>query len=79
MRNKPVLGLGLAFFMDAFIELDTDRDIGFGLGPIPWSSMHTYAMAHGLTGEIYHDFMYLVRKLDTAYIKHRQAKEGNNG
>lgn len=79
MQNRPKLGMGLELYMDAFLELDTDRDIGFGLGPIPWSSMHTYALAHGLDGEEYHNFMFLVRQLDSAYIKHRQSKEAANG
>ena len=74
IQNKPKLALGLAFYLDAFVELDTDRAAGFGLGAIPWSSLHTYALAHEMAGDDYHDFMYILRKLDNAYLKHVQSK-----
>lgn len=78
IRNKPRLNPTLAFYLEAHAELDTDRDVAFGFGPIPWSSLNAYAQAYGMTGEDYEDFMFLVRYVDNAYIKHMQSK-GNNG
>lgn len=64
--------------MHAFLELDSERDFGMGMGPIPWSSMNAYAQLQGLTGESYEDFMYLIRELDTAYIRHMSKKGATN-
>lgn len=74
IKNKPRLRYELAFFLDAFYELDTDRNMSVSFGPIPWSSLNNYAVAHEITGEDYHDFMYLVRAVDSAYIKHMREK-----
>lgn len=79
IRNKPRLHFNLSFFLDAFLELDTDRDVGMGFGPIPWSSLHNYAVVHELCGGAYDDFMYLLRQLDNAYIKHITSKGANSG
>lgn len=77
IRNRPRLRFELIFFLDAFYELDTDRNVSVSFGPIPWSSLNNYALAHEISGEDYHDFMYLVRAVDTAYIKHMREKSGN--
>ncbi len=76
IRNKPRLHFNLSYFFNAFVELDSERDVGMGFGPIPWSSLHQYALFHELSGEAYEDFMYLLRELDRAYIKHVAKKGG---
>lgn len=77
IKNKPRLNRALAFYMDAFVELDTDRPVAFSFGVIPWSVIHTYAKAHELEGDDYHEFVYLIRTLDMAYVKHVQGKKDN--
>lgn len=79
IKNKPRLSFGLTFYLRAFSELDSERDFGMGMGPIPWSSMHQYAMILELTGEAYEDFMYLIRELDREYITHITKKRPTNG
>lgn len=78
--NKPTLFVSSRFFLDAFLDLDTDRPSSMGgLCPIPWSSIHRYAKAHELVGTDYEDFIFLVRRLDNAYTQHKNASEPNNG
>ena len=77
IKNRPRLRFELAFFLDAFYELDTDRNVSVSFGPIPWSSLHNYAVANELVGEEYYDFMYLVRAIDSAYIKHMREKSNH--
>lgn len=79
IQNRPVLAWWLAFYYDAFIMLDADRTVGFDISLIPWSTLHAYAIAHGLEGDDYHDFIYLVRYMDLAYIKHRASKDATSG
>lgn len=67
---RPDLGV----YLDSWLELDTDRNVGVSFAPIPWSSLHNYATANGFDGDDYFDFMYLVRQLDKGYILHMQAK-----
>lgn len=69
IANRPQLLPGLDFFLFAFYDLSTERQAGMGVMPIPWSAMHGYALAHDMSGEDYEDLLYLVRALDTAYLK----------
>jgi hypothetical protein len=77
IQNKPVLGVSSLFFFNSFIELDTDRPHGMSAGPIPWTSLHAYAMFHALSGELYDDFFCILRKMDTAWLKHLRNNNGN--
>lgn len=49
LENRPVLLPGLQFYVDGFRELQSDRRVeGFGLGPIPWSSIVNWCRLHGI-------------------------------
>jgi len=53
----------------AFGELSTDRPIGFGRGPIPWSAIDRYAWRHGINDPDEHArFVRLIRAMDETYL-----------
>ena len=64
------------FYLDAFFELDSDRNAG-GM-PIPWTSIDGYAQRHGILGRDFDIFKDLVRALDKAALK-RNRNDGNPG
>ncbi len=70
----------MGFFISAFFELSTERPVGFGLGPIPWSKITKYGESYGFEGSdlaLFHD---IVRSMDAHYIaqKERETKNGTN-
>ena len=69
IANAPELGPGLDFFYTAFLDLTSERKMGFSAGPVGWLSIHEYAKAYEVTGEQREDLFYHVQKLDEAYLK----------
>ena len=56
------------FYWVAFGDLSTERQIGMSLGPIPRSSMASYANESGLYGDAAEHFMSVLRAVDDAYL-----------
>ena len=54
--------------MAAFWELNTCRQIGFGVGPIPWDKMVDYAQFHGLEDDVARAFVQIIRQMDGVYL-----------
>ena len=71
IANAPALQLGLEFFYNAFFALTTDRAIGMGEGPIPWSSVDRYCNRHDIWGEQREDMHHHLREMDRVYLEHR--------
>jgi hypothetical protein len=71
----------------AFWDLNTERDCGWSLGPIPWTAIHTWGRSRGLRGDTLITFEYLIRRLDNAYVRiegarlkqEAEAKEARHG
>jgi hypothetical protein len=63
----------LQFEWQAFRDLSTDRQAGFGVGPIPWTSIDQYAARHGVEGDEFERFCHLVRAMDDAYRAHIES------
>ena len=68
---------GLSMYFTAFWELSTCRQIGMGVGPIPWTAMLDYARYMELDWEQTEDLLYIVRKMDDAFLKHHRPKAGD--
>lgn len=70
IANVPELDVYQTQLYDAFIELNTCRFFSSGMeGPIPWTSIRSYAIAEGLGDPDDFDFFRLViRGLDRAYL-----------
>lgn len=77
LLNEPMLHEGLDIYYSAFWELNTDRQVGMGLGPIPYSSIRNYCKDRGLGGDQSDNMMRLLRKMDSEFIKfqEKQAKK----
>jgi hypothetical protein len=71
IAKAPQLWLGLELFYQSFLELNDERQLGYGEGPIPWRAMSEFCTAHEIEGEQRDDFFYHIKQLDTAYLKFR--------
>lgn len=82
IQNAPELILGLEFAWNAYWDLCSCRDYGFGSGPIPWTAILDYCRAHELDSDDREDFIYLIRAMDKAhlgYIDAEREKKNNRG
>jgi hypothetical protein len=66
--------MGLELFYGAFLDLTTDRPMGWDARPIPWTAIKDYADAYDIRGEQREDLFDLIRAMDKAYLKHLQKK-----
>lgn len=69
IANAPELHVGLELFLNAFFDLDTERQAGFSIGPIPWSKIKEYAVAYGFDNDLTEELFYFVKALDNAHMK----------
>jgi hypothetical protein len=68
IKNEPELMPGLEIFLQAFWDLSTCRQMGMGLGPIPWTSVQEYCTINGGSEEFNRDMHFHIRQLDAAYL-----------
>lgn len=67
--DEPHLYPGDAFYLKAFFDLSTCRQMGMGLGPIPWDKILMYAKFNGLDEDVTEAFIVIIRELDIAFIE----------
>ncbi len=73
---RPTLMPHLAAVWGAFLSLSSCRQVGMGLGPIPWTAMDRYATRMDLTDpDDFAEFEYLIRAMDTKYLEIVRDKE----
>lgn len=76
LLDRPQLLPGSDFYMTAYQELQTERSIGMALGPIPWSSIVSYAKSSGITDEDdIQDFLTIIRALERAADRFDNRKD----
>ncbi len=68
----------------AFWKLSTCRNMGMGVGPIPWTAIDSWAVRHGYdSDEIeYETFIFLICEMDSVfleYVKEENEKETARG
>ena len=63
------------WFMGAFWDLSTERPIGMGSGPIPWSALLRYAAYAGLTPGTMLLFRTVIHAMDREYLKWQEAQQ----
>lgn len=61
---------GLEWLWNAWNDLNTCRYIGMDVGPIPWSSVDSYARRHFLTETEFDLLWHCVRHLERVYRGH---------
>lgn len=74
------------FYMEAFWELGTCRNSGFGIGCIPYTAIRTYAVDDKkLPEDLYDVFRQVIRELDEVFLAwhndeaEAKAKAKSNG
>lgn len=63
------------WIMTAFADLSTCRDVGMGVGPIPWTAIDAYATRAGLDRRAALTFTGCIRALDRAYLADQAEQE----
>lgn len=72
--QRPGIDPGLMFYLEAFWDLSTDRQITMGgEGHIPFSAIDRFGRRADLQGEAFSRFKALVRAMDREYLGHRSA------
>jgi hypothetical protein len=72
--DAPELQIGLEWTYSAFGKLTTCRQIGMGIGPIPWTAINEFCVKHQLNSDDQDDFEYLIEQMDDAYVQHMNKK-----
>lgn len=65
--EPPELEPGLELYLHGFFDLDTERQIGYGIGPIPHSKIIEYCYFYDIDDVYY--FMSVIRELDGWKLK----------
>lgn len=77
--NKPILAVGLQFYLTAFVELSSCRPVGMAEGRIPWTAVREYALHCGLD-EIEFDILWeLITRVDAAYLEWQSKRADKKG
>jgi hypothetical protein len=68
----PLIPDECEFAYGAFRELSTDRQSGFGEGPIPWASIDAFAARYGvLSIDEFDHLCWIIRVLDETFLSHK--------
>ncbi len=67
--NRPKLLPGCDFYFEAFWELSSDRQIGMGVGEIPFSAIDRYAVRFDVHGDAFDTLRRVLRSMDAEYRK----------
>lgn len=76
LTDQPKLPVSLVMYLEAFYELDTERQIGMAVGRIPWSSIVRYASYHGMDVE---ECVFFIRRMDDALLERMAQERGSGG
>lgn len=74
IENAPSIWPGLELYYLGFLELNSSRQIGMGLGPIPWLAIEQYCAAKQLDDDQREAMHHHVTEMDRVYLK-VQAKK----
>lgn len=67
--DRPEIERHLRLLSDAFDELSSERQMGMGIGPIPWSKLRAYLIAElDLSGRAYDHAYQVIRRVDGEYV-----------
>lgn len=66
-----------ALYLTAFRELSTCRPSGFGASAIPFMAIVEYAKVYGIAEEDFEEFLYVIRRMDDAYLEAESQKQGS--
>lgn len=75
LTEQPKLPVGLVMYLEAFYELDTERNHGMSLARIPWSKIMLYADRYNYDED---ELLFFVRKMDDALLEKLAARGGGS-
>lgn len=75
IANAPELKPGMNLYLEAFLDLDSERGHAFGPERIPLGKIFEYAIAYEFDEEQTEDLVYLVREMDKAHVSNLNRKE----
>jgi len=70
----PEIGSGLELYYYGFMDISSSRQIGMGLGPIPWKIVHDYCVALELDEDQTEAMHYHIAEMDGAFMEHNRSK-----
>ena len=70
--EEPLVLPGDDFYLQAFRDLNTCRDVGWNIGPIPWRDVVAYSSVQGLDAESTRLFIEVIRTMDQGYLIWRE-------
>lgn len=74
IENSPSILPGLELYYIAFQDLNSSRQMGMGLGPIPWVVIQQYCQLKELSDEQTEAMHHHIPLMDTVFLKHHQKK-----
>lgn len=74
LANKPMLRQGLHYYMRAFFDLETERNVGFAVCPIPITKIIEYGRYLNHKEWELEDFILIMRSLDNVALKFYRSK-----
>jgi len=78
LKPEPLLLPGDQFYLDAFWDLSTCRQMGMGLGPIPWKDILEYAQYKELDCDLVDMFFLTIRAMDRVYLDWSDKRADKN-
>lgn len=73
LATQPLLQADLICYLEAFYDLDTERNHGWNLARIPWSRIVKYGLHYGYDIE---ELLFFIRKMDDAHLEHLRNNNG---
>lgn len=74
VQNAPILRLGSALYLNAWYDLDLERDRS-KYDPIKRSSCFEYASDYEFDDEQYHTLWFCIARMDREFLKWYKAKQ----
>lgn len=75
LASKPRTWPHLEWVLEAFLDLTSSRQIGWGIGPIPVSEVTAYCDLVGMADPVSRiEFLRLIRAMDNASLAHEGRK-----
>lgn len=75
IENAPELKFGSYFYLQAFLDLNSERINGMGIGEIPHSKIRDYAKWAGASFEVEYCLLHHIRVMDADHIKRMTEKQ----
>ena len=77
LANKPTLKQGLHYYMRAFFDLETERNVGFVVSPIPVTKIIEYGRYLNYKEYELEEFILIMRSLDNVALAYYRNKSTN--